>query len=124
MSALDAFHERRRHLACHIGIFREIFKITSAERRALDVHSRSQQNADPLRLTFIPEILSHLCEKSAVKTGCRRAACRKADSLNRIIDAKVVPLLILLAQSVRAVGYHGLRDIQTLHPFCVPEVCP
>ena len=53
--ALHTIDKGRRQFACQNRVFRKIFKIAAAKRRALDIHSRAQQNRHMLRLAFLPE---------------------------------------------------------------------
>ncbi len=78
--ALHALDMAGRDLRRQIRIFREVFEVPAAQRRALDVRSRSEQHGHVLRLAFFAERFAHAANQVAVPrrrdTRCRREAGR------------------------------------------------
>lgn len=63
---LKAFYQRDCHLAGHHGIFREIFKVSAAERRTLDIDTGAEKNRNLFFKTFFTESLTHFLDKLGI----------------------------------------------------------
>ena len=120
--ALDALDQRRGHHARQVRVFREVFEVPAAQGAALDVHRRSQQHAQLFMLACVAQCFAHLFDHVGIE-GRRRGAGRgETDCFDAVVDAQVVRLLVLLAQSVGAVAHHALRYAEAFHALGVPEV--
>ena len=119
---LDAANQRRGQLTGQIGVLGEIFKIPAAEGAALDVDGRPQQYAHALGPAGFAQGLSHGLQLRGVEAAGAGAAGGVADRLNGVVDAQVVGLVILLPQTVGAVGDHHRRQAQPLQALEMPEV--
>ena len=75
-----------------------------------------------LRLAFLPERFAKAAQERSVKRTRRAGSRWETHRLNRIVDAKVIGLIRLLAQAVRAVADHYFRDPQAFHMFQMPEI--
>ena len=120
--ALDAVDEGCCHLTGQIRIFGEVFKVPAAEGAALDVHGGAQHHAELLVLAAVADGLAHAVDHLLVKGGGSGAGGRHADGCDGVVHAQVVAGIILLAQTVGAVGDHTGGDAQTVDGFGVPEV--
>ena len=120
--ALHTFDMCGGNFTCCVRILRIILKVTSAERGSLNIHCRSKDHAYVFCLTFLSKGLSYTVKKLPVKGGCHGTACRKADSLDTVIYTKMISLQILLSQSVRSIGHHHIRNLQSLYCFGMPEI--
>ena len=124
MLRLDTLDVGRRHLSGYDRVFGEVLEIAAAEGVPLDIDGRSEHHGQILRLALVSDGLAQLLFKVLVKGSRRRTACREADRLDRLVHAQVVRLLVLLPESVRAVGNHDGRNAQPLHGLRVPEILP
>ncbi len=111
-------------LAGEVGVLRDVLKVAAAERAALDVDRRAQQNAHVLGLALLPEGLAQAGHELGVEAGRGGAGGGEADRLHAVIDPQMIPLGHLLAQAVRAVGHHHRGHPQPLHRLGVPEIQP
>ena len=118
--ALHALDESGCKLARQVGILGVILKIAAAERAALDVHRRPQQNLHAAGPGLPPEGCAHAPGQCRVEGCCRRAPCGEAHGLNGIVG--VGAAFFLGAQAVGAIADLDSRDAQPLHCLGVPEI--
>ena len=86
-----------------MGVFTEVFKVASAQGRALDVDRRPQRDGNLLVLAGIAYCLTDRPRGLRIKRCREGAGCREADSLDAVINAQMVPIIPLLAQAMRTV---------------------
>ena len=122
ISALDTLDQGGGHLSRQIGILGEVFEITAAQRAALNIHRRSQQDAQAFTLAGVAQGFAHLFDHVRIKGSCRRAGCGKADCLDAVVDTEMITLQILLAQAVGTVADHRSRDSEAFHSLRMPEI--
>ncbi len=70
------------HFSCQIRIFREIFKISSAERISFHVKSRSKQNIYSKSRCFFSQCFSYLLTECLVPAVCYSCSRWKACGLH------------------------------------------
>ena len=107
--ALQGLHISRAHFAGHVGIFRKILEIPAAQGAALDVEPRPQQHGHVFRLTFLPQRFTQLPHDLPIKGGGQGGSGGIAHRFDALVDAQMVPLALLLAQSMGAVAHHYAR---------------
>ena len=73
---LNAPDHRRHHLAGQKGIFTHVFEIAPAQRRAIDIHRRSEQNIHAARPTIAPQTLPDSFGHLTVPRGRQRNTSR------------------------------------------------
>ena len=78
--ALHAVDKRSGHFAGQIRVFREIFKVSAAERRAFDVDARAEQNGNLFFQALFTERFAHLINHVRVP---RAGGCRRSGIANR-----------------------------------------
>ena len=122
IAALHAPDVRRGHLARQIGILGEVLEVPAAQRRALDVRARAEDDGHVLLLTQIAQRLTHLIEQLAVKGAGRGRRRGKGRGRHRRVQAQMIRARLLLAQAVRAVRHHHRRHAQPLHALQMPEI--
>ena len=120
--ALHAVNQAHGHLPRQIGILAEILKVAPAQGGALDIHCRAQNHAQVLMLAGLADFPANGAHGLPVKAGRRGAGGGEAHGLDGVVDAQVIAGLILLAQSVGAVGHHHGGDAQALYRLGVPKV--
>ena len=120
--ALYAVDKGGRELAGQIRVFGEILKVSAAQGAALDVDRGAEHHGELLVLAGVAHGLTHAREHRLVKGGRRGAGCREADRLDAVVDAEMVGLVVLLAQTVGAVADHRCGNAETVHRLGVPEV--
>ena len=67
MLGLDTIYKSSSNLAGKVRIFGIIFKVSSAERRTLDVYRRSQYNGHIVCLRFFSNGFTHFLHQFSVK---------------------------------------------------------
>ena len=120
--ALYAFDQGCCHLSRQIGILGKILEIPAAQRAALDIDRRPQQDAQFLMLAAFTQCFAHFLHQFRIEGSRRSAGCRIADRLDAVIDPQMIAFLILLAQTVRPVGNHCGGNTQAFHCFGMPEI--
>lgn len=75
-----------------------------------------------LRLAFLPERFAKAAQERSVKRTRRAGSRWETHRLNRIVDAKVIGLIRLLAQAVRAVADHDGGNPQPFNAFEMPKI--
>ncbi|MPM64314.1 hypothetical protein SDC9_111200 [bioreactor metagenome] len=103
--ALHAFHICRGQLAGDDGILAEIFKVSAAERAALAVETRAEQNIHAFRARGFAKRRTELLKKRSVKRAGCQAGGGKANGGQRRFFALLAGK-DFLSQPVRPVG-HG-----------------
>ena len=111
---LNSSDVRRRHLAGEIGILGEIFEVTSAKRRALNVESRAEHDVYVVCRRFFAESASKLLGKLGIPGVCHTCRGREAGCGNRFVQSEMIGRARLLAKTVRAVGEKYLGYIRVL----------
>ena len=81
-----------------------------------------EDHADALCARFRAETAAHLLDHGLVPAVCRRGRGREACRRVRRVQAEVIVLADLLAQTVRPVGQHHLRNAEARNALRVPEV--
>ena len=122
IAALHTVNIGGRHFTRQIGILRKILKISSAQRGTLDIDSRAQNHAELFMLAAVADGFAHFPDQIPVEGRCRGGGCRHTHSLDAVIDAQVIPFVILLAQTMRAVADHHGGNSQTLDGFGMPKI--
>ena len=120
--ALDAVDQCRAHLTAEIGVFAEILKVASAQRAALDVQTGAKQQGQILGAALVAQRFAQLFCQSGVKAGSHRRTGRETDRRDAFVDAQMVALLVLFAQTAGAVAHHHGGHTEPLHRLCVPEI--
>jgi hypothetical protein len=116
--ALHAVDVGRGHAACEHRVFREVFEVAPAQRRALDVDTGPEQHLNVRRLGLAPERSAHFTQQAGVPGGRQRrrggeAGGRHAHHAQPVgIDG--------LAQAVRSVGKRDRRQAQALDAVAAP----
>ena len=103
---LHAVYKGGADLSGEIRILGIIFEISSAERRAFHIDTRSEQDSNVLCLTFIAERIADLMNQIAVEGVRQGCCCWKSNGKNALGPSHIIDDLLLLAQSVRSVGNH------------------
>ena len=119
---LDAAHVRRSHFAGEVRVLREVLEVTAAQRAALDVHARAEQDVDFHRSRFLAEELAQLFAQLGIPAVCHRRRRGVAGRRDARVEAEVVGGRRLFAQAVRAVGQVGRRDTQLVDVQRRPEI--
>ena len=102
-------------------IFGKILEIPAAERRALDICPRAEEDLDVFGLGFVPQRRSHPENEVAVEGAGQARSRREADGDFAVMDREVfTPGKVLPAQSMRPVGEHDRRDSQPFDRFGMP----
>ena len=104
--ALDAVDQCRTHLTAEIRVLAEILKIASAQRASLDVQAGAQQQRQLLGAALVAQRFTQLFCQSRIKAGSHRRTGRETDRRDAFVDAQMVALLVLLAQTAGAVAHH------------------
>ena len=92
----EVLHRRTHSLALHTvdvssckltrqqGVLAEILEVATAQRRPLDVHSRSQEHVDAQCLSLLAQCLANLFEKLEIP-GRRQARSRREAGSRRLV---------------------------------------
>ena len=112
---LDAPDIGRGHLACQIGVLREVFKVSSTEGAALHIQAGAQNHVDILRGGFRAQSLAQLLAQLHIPGVCHGRGSRETGSRHRRIQAQVISGACLLPQTGGAVGHEDGGDTQPLH---------
>ena len=111
-----------RHFARQIGILGKIFKVAPTEGGALDVQAGAQQNVDALGRGLRAQMLADLLTQRRVPGVGNGGGGGIAGGGHRAVQAKLIPLALLFADAVGAVGEGHVGDAQTLHTSGLPKV--
>ena len=121
--ALHARNIGGGHLGGEVRVLGVILKVAAAQGAALNVYAGAQQHGHLFRLTFRAQGLANFLCQRTVKGGRYSGGSREADRADALVDAQVVGLVVLFAQTVGAVAHHGGGNAQPLHRGRVPEIC-
>ena len=102
--SLDAADIACSHLTCKVGIFREILKVSPAERIALDVEARPQQDTHILARRLCPEMLTQLLAEGRIPGVCHGRSGGIAGCRDGAIDAQLISRSFLFADTVGTIG--------------------
>ncbi len=69
--ALDAFDVAHGHLPREVGIFSHVFKASSSNRCAINIHARRKQNMDSARTRILPQCFSHQSSQLRIPCCCQ-----------------------------------------------------
>ena len=108
---------RRKH-----RVFGVILKISAAERRALDVCRRAEQNGNALRVAFPAQRRADLPEQLRVERTGKPCPGRETGCGNALVQPEMVRPLRLFPKPVRAVRHHDGRNAEPLHRLGVPKI--
>ena len=120
--ALDTPDQCRRHFASQIGVFRKVFEIPAAKGTALDVDAGAQQDTDTLAGGFQAQVAAHFLQQFLVPGVGKARGGGVAGGGDGLVQAQMVLLAALLAQTVGAVGEHHAGDAQPWDGFGIPKV--
>ena len=119
---LHAVDKGRAHLSCEQRVLGEIFKIASAQGRALDIDAGAEHHAHALRKGLLRDRAAHFMQQLRVPGAGGRGSRWEAGGGFAAVDAEIVLAAGLLAQAVRAVADHNLRDVEVFKPLQMPEI--
>ena len=74
---LNTFYAGRSHFSAQIRVFREILKVSSAQRISVDIHTRSKQYITALFFHFSGKDCVHFFNKFGVECARKKCADRK-----------------------------------------------
>ena len=107
---LQRLHVGGAHFARQIGVLGKILKVPPAQGAALDVETGPQQHGHVFRLAFLSERFAKLTHHVPVKGGGQGGSGGIAHRFDALVDAQVVALALLFAQTVRPVAHHHRRN--------------
>ena len=107
--ALDTLHHGGADGAGDEGVFRVIFKVAAAKRRAVQVHAGTEDDVDAKLQGLIADGLAYLAHQLSVPRRGQAGADGK--SRGRIVVGVVLALGVDV-HAGRAVGHAGLGDTQ------------
>ena len=96
--------------------------VPPAQRGAFQVHTRTQDHADALRLRLLGQRLPDLREQRSVPGGRERRGRGETRDRHRFLQPHLVGILGLLAQPVRTIGDHQGGNPQAFNWLGVPEI--
>jgi hypothetical protein len=108
--ALNAFDEGGPEHGRDVWVLGEVLEVAAAQRRALDVDARTQEDRHLFRSGLGAERHAHVTDQIHVPGRAQGGRRREARGGYAPADAGVVGLLGLLAQPVRSVGDHDRRN--------------
>ncbi len=119
---LHAVDQGGGQLSAEQRVLGEVLEVPPAQRVTLDVHARAEQHGHPFGDAFLTQGHPDLPQQLPVP-GARQGRCGgKAGGRHAGIEARVIGLGILLAQTVGAVGHHHRGQPQPRHRLQMPEV--
>ena len=121
---LDAGDEGHPERTRHDRVLREVLEVASAQRRALDVDARPEDDGDVLDRRLDAERLPDALGEREVPRRAEADGGREAGGGNGVREPQVVGRPRLLAQTVRAVGHHDRRYADAVDRLGRPEVAP
>ncbi len=120
--ALDALHEGRPDRAREPGVLGEVLEVAPAERRALHVDARAEDDGHALGACLLADRGAHAGEEVDVPGRGEGGGGRERDGRVGGEETEVVAVLGLGAQAVRAVGQPDLADAEALDGRGAPHV--
>ena len=111
------------HLGREEGILGKILEIAAAQGAALDICARTQQDGHLLSQTFLAQRLTDFLQQLSVPAAGQRRGRGEAGSGNALVDAQMIRLAGLFAQTMGAVRHHDLRNTLARDFFRQPEGC-
>ena len=108
---LDTAHVGGGHLAGEDRILGEVLEVTAAQRVAVDVHARGEENVHAILEDLVAHRLGHVLHEGDIPGAGEQGAHREAGA---IIGVAVTLTGRLDAQAGRAVGEDGAGDAQAL----------
>ena len=121
-SGLDTRGQSSGQLSRQQGVLREVLEVPPAQRGAFQVHARSQDHADALRLRLLGQRPADLGEQRHVPGGRERRGRGETCGRHRFLQAHLVGAHGLLAQPVGTVGDHQGGNPQPFDRLGVPEI--
>ena len=109
--ALHAAHVGSSHLAAHHGVFGVILKVASAQRVAVDVEGRCQQDVGSVLQHLVANGFADVLHQVRVP---RRRQQGADGEVGAVIRGRVALALGVYAQTGRPVGQYNGRDAQAL----------
>ena len=97
------------HLTGNDGVFGEILEVTAAERIAVQVHARSQQDVGPVFLDLVAHGGGEFLYQVGVEGRCQHGAHRETGAVESLVRAGTGGID---PEAGRAVGEDGLGDAQ------------
>ena len=119
---LNAFDISGTEFSRKIGILREIFEISSAERRSLYVHAGTEQYIYFLVKTLLAESVADFFGKIFVPCRGKRNRRRKSRCGEGTFQSDIVVFFVFLTEAVRTVRHDKTAYAESRHGFCFPEV--
>ena len=107
---LDAAHVGRGQLAGEVRVLREILEVAPAQRAALGVEARPQQDGYLLRGGLLPHGPAELFAQGGIPAAGHGSRRREAGCGDAGVQAQMVRRTRLLAHAVRAVRQGDGRD--------------
>ena len=110
------------HLAGEVGILGVVLKVAAAERAALHIHRRPEDNSHARCESLACQALGHFAAQLHVPAARDAGASGKACGGHRLAEAEMVAgSIVLAAKAVRAVGDAHARQAEALDALQVPE---
>ena len=107
---LNAANIGRTHFAGKIGVFGEILKIPSAQRRTLHIQSRAQNHMDIVCRRFLSQRLAQFLAQFRIPGVGHGGSGGEACSGDGGIEAQMISRSRLLAKPMGAIGEEDGRD--------------
>ena len=92
------------HFPGKVGIFREVFKVPSTKRTALDIQPRPQQNVNLLRCRLLAQSRADFFGQRGIPGICRCCRRRPAGRGNAGMQPQMIGCPLLLSQAAGTVG--------------------
>ena len=108
---LDTAYVSRTGLSGHDRVFRIVLEITSAQRAAHYVYSRSKQDIGTVFLDFLADSRSYLLNEAGVPGRCEQGADREMCAVVCLVIARPCGVY---PQAGRTVGKHDSRNAKPL----------
>ena len=119
---LNTPDEARRQLASQIGILGIILKGTATERASFCVQPRSQQSLPILGSSVRADCRAYSCRHIRAPAVGDGGSGRNIRRLGGFVQAQMIPLRRLLAQSAGTVGQGDGRNAQTFYEASMPYI--
>ena len=120
--ALHAVDVTRGELARQVRVLRKVLEVSAAERGALDICGRAEQNGKLLGLTGVAERDARFAEQRTVKRARHARSGRITRRRHAGVQTEMIRRVGLLADSARAVRNHDRLDAEALRRLQVPKI--
>ena len=106
---LYAVDHGRTDKTCHERVFRIVFEVAAAERRAHDVHARTQNDVATVFQRLVTHGLAHALHQFGVPCRCQQRADGEARA---VVGVRIVGAFFRDMNARRTVGKHRVWDAQ------------